>query len=1150
MNARSTHVESEGAGPSSSAGKTSSGIFLSTLFYRNQRLLVLTIIIAIAGGVAAINSLPRLEDPRLNNRNAVVVARFPGASAERVEALVTERIEETLQEIPEIDTVESVSRAGVAVLNIELHGRITDVDSAWAKARDKLSEADLPDGLPQPELDDLRGATSYTMLLGLTWQDLHQQADGEIQQRESSLAWSEADRLALLRRLADDLKDRLQIVPGTEYVRLFGAPAEEILVTIDPELATAAGVSAQEVADRLAAADAKLPAGTLRGARDRRQVEVVGQFRTLQRISQVPITQDQHGQLLRVGDLATAEKTFRKPSREVALINGQRGVMIAARIEPGRRVDLWAEKARQAVNNFEGGLPPGIRLHRMFDQSTYTTTRLNNLAMNLLIGALVVMAAVLITMGWRSALMVGSALPLSISFALFLMQIVGLSLHQMSITGLIIALGLLIDNAIVVVDEVSRHRREGVGSEQAIGHSLQHLFVPLLGSTLTTVIAFMPIVLLTGNIGEFVGPMGISVVLALLSSFFVSMTVIPTLAGLFAPVGLRDQAAAQHKSAGPLTTLSLWLRHGFSNRWLSRWFSRSVFYAVKYPAWGLVAGLILPAMGFLVAGGLRDQFFPPADRDQFYIQVRLPPEASLEHSRQLSEQIGALVLGTEGVEAVHWLIGASAPSFYYNMLMKEDDTPNYAQALVTTAAAEQTPALVESLQSRLDRSFPGAKIVVRLLGQGPPVEAPLEFRVFGPNLAELRRLGDELRRRLASNPEVLHTRAQLQGGSPKLWVVAGEEETTRAGLDLRQVAKQLDANFEGSVGGSVLEQTEELPVRVRYAQGRRQSPDHLADLNLTVANGDYWLPLSALGDIELRPELAGIPRRDGIRCNTIQAYIHSQALPKEVQWAVQQQLNKTNFQLPPGYRLEFGGDAEEQGEAIASLSAYLSVLVLLMLTTIVLSFGSFRMAMLIVVVAVASVGMGLLAVRISGYPFGFMATIGMAGLIGVAVNDSIVVLAGIRAADPAGLADPKTITSVVLGSTRHVVSTTLTTIGGFFPLLIDRGGFWPPLAVVMAGGVAGATLVAVYFIPAGYTLTVWASRWLTQQPTHQQPTNTQTTRRQTAGEDLSGQSLTSKKRTSKSPAHPDQSREYQLSEHQRQGDRSPVPDRRVPAQQV
>jgi multidrug efflux pump subunit AcrB len=360
--------------------------------------------------------------------------------------------------------------------------------------------------------------------------------------------------------------------------------------------------------------------------------------------------------------------------------------------------------------------------------------------------------------------------------------------------------------------------------------------------------------------------------------------------------------------------------------------------------------------------------------------------------------------------------------------------------------------------------------VVRSFAQGPPVEAEVELELRGPSLAVLQELGETIRQRLGERPEVLHTQATLERGEPKLWVDVDEDEARLAGLTLRDVAAQLESRLEGRQGGSVRESFEELPVRVRTRNEARADRAGVAETQLLgTAAGTDWIPLAALGDLELRPEIGGITRCDGERCNQVRAYLRAGALPIDVTNAVLVSLEESDFRLPAGYSLRVGGDSEEQAAAVSSLLTYAPVLGVLMVATVVLSFRSAALAALLFAVAGLSAGVGLLATWVSGFPFSFNSILGTAGLIGVALNDSIVVLAAIRAEPRAREGQIDAVVEVVLACSRHVLSTTLTTIGGFLPLLLFVGGdFWPPLAIVLAGGVAGATVLATVFVPAGY----------------------------------------------------------------------------------
>ncbi len=1020
---------------------------LSTLFFRNRHLLTLSIVIILVAGLSALVNLPRIEDPRITHRNPRILTVLPGASAARVEALVTEKLEDKLKEVSEIKEIESTSRAGVSLINLELQDAIDrrENEAVFSKIRDKLADAerDLPPGASKPDFDDKRGAVAFTLITAITWRS------------------DDRPQLGILNRLAEELADRLRNVPGTEIVRLYGEPEEEITVTVDPGELAALGLSAPQVSARIAAADAKRPAGVLRTPERDVMMEVVGELDSIQRIAAIPLLDNGTGGMVKLGDIATVAKDWQDPPREIALTEGARAVFVAARVEQAVRVDSWAQAAREVVQTFTADVDDGLGVEIVFDQSRYTEARLSSLGGNLIAGALVVILVVLVGMGWRAALIVGAALPLSAGAALFGLTFFGQQIHQMTIFGMIIAIGLLIDNAIVITEEVRKQLCAGLAPKAAVAAAVGHLFTPLLASTLTTLLGFMPIFLLPGNVGDFVSPIAISVVLALIASFFISMTLIAALAGLFLGPGAAGKT-------------SRWWQDGLASRSLARAYRKALLAAVKRPLLAVLAACVLPVAGFGLATTLGHQFFPPADRNQFEVEVWLPNDASLARSADYARRIEAVIREQEGIESINWLVGGSFPSVYYNLVMNKDDKPAYAHAIVLADNLARANALIPRLQAELDARFPQAQIVVSPFGQGPPIDAPISFRLVGPNLERLKHYGDELRRVMYSVPAVLHSQATVLGGEPKLWFEADEYKTRLAGLALDELAGQFQGNLEGRVGGSLLEDLEDLPVRIRYGHAERSSLDNIASLNLVspqVVAGNGWIPAEAIGEMAIRPELSSITRRNNERVNNIRGYITQGALPIEVTDAILRKLEEEGFTLAPSYRLEVAGDSEEQRQAIGHLMTYLPVLLVLMVATVVLSFRSAILAGFIGAVAVMSIGLGMLSLWISGFPIGFNPILGSAGLVGVAINGTIVVLAAIRANPAARVGDPQAVVDETLGSTRHILSTTLTTMGGFLPLLLFTGGdFWPPLAVVIAGGVGFAVILALLFTPAIYCL--------------------------------------------------------------------------------
>ncbi|MBK8979947.1 MAG: efflux RND transporter permease subunit [Planctomycetes bacterium] len=1022
---------------------------MSDLLWRKPRLLVSTLALIAVAGLSALQVLPRAEDPTLTARFGNVFTAWPGADAARIEALVTDPLEDELREIEEIALLQSSSLAGSSTINIELADDVTEVDEVWSRVRDRLADAaaKLPAGAGTPEFDEVENS-AWSLIAGLRW------------------TLPTEPNLAILGRLAEELADELRGVSGTKAVEVFGEPREEILVEVDPVRLAAHGLEPRDVAEAVRRADAKVSAGRVHGDRNDLLLEVSGEIESLDRVATLPVLAGEDGRFVRVGDLARVRKAALEPASTLALLSGQPGIAVAARLSDGRRVDTWAIGARAAVERFRAGLPRGVEVVSLFDQSRYTDRRLADLLVNFLLGAGLVAVVVLLTMGWRSALIVGSALPLNSLIVLAGMSLLGVPIHQMSVTGLVIALGLMIDNAIVMVDEVRHRLDHGRSIGAAIRATVQAMAVPLGGSTITTVLAFMPLVLMPGATGEFVGSIAISVIVALIGSLALSLTVVPALAGWLERVGRRPTGSEPLRSAWRRA----W-RHGLDAGPLSHGYRRLVRAMFARPLLGIASAIVLPVVGFLHFGDLEEQFFPSADRDQFQIELRLPWQTPIAETRRAALVARDAVLQHPLVEDVHWFLGESAPRFYYNILDGRRGLPFYAQALVQLRSDQGSLPAVQEIQELLDRALPDLQALARPIEQGPPVDAPVELRVFGPDLDTLAEMGQQLREILADTPGVVHTRAQLEDGQPKLRVRLDDETARLAGVDNVDVADRLLARTDGVLGGSLVEGTEELPIRVRVADADRRDLAAIATTDLPRAGGGST-PLAAVAGLELVPEPASIPHRDGRRCNTVQAYVVAGTLPSIVVADVQRTLAERGFAIPAGYRLAWGGEAAERDKAVGSLLAAAAVLMVLMAAALVLSFDSFRLAAVIGLVALLSVGLALGSLWVFGYPFGFMAIIGAMGLVGVAVNDSIVVLTGLAHDAAARRGSLDAATEVVVRCTRHLLSTSLTTVVGFAPLLIAGGGFWPPLAIAIAGGVTGATWIAVTLVPAMFSLLV------------------------------------------------------------------------------
>ena len=1056
--------------------KTSKSSWISRIaerFYDDPRLTVLTIMMAIASGVSSLLVLPQMEDPLLTQRAANVTTIYPGAEAEKVESLVTEKIEEKLREVAEIKRLRSQSRAGVSFIAIELRDDIYEPDPIWSKIRGKIEDsiAFLPQGASRPEFDDL-DISAYAWI-------------GAVVAESTTGA-----NISQLRRNARELKDQLLALGGTKNVDLFGDPGEEIVIELDPERCVALGLSPAQVARDIAARDVKSASGLIRDSKSETVVQFRNEFSNLEDIKSAALRTTDIGNGLTLQEVANVQRGTPEPVATKMILDGKVGVVFGVMLRPEVRIDLWTKEAEQVVTNFAEQLPVGVDLAEIMKQQDYVHERMANLTNNLWISIVAVALTTLFFLGWRSSLLVTATLPIASLMVLAGMRALNIPIHQMSVTGLILAMGLLIDNAIIAADEIGIGLSRGLSPREAVEDMVARLFGPLVASTVTTALSFAPIALMEGPAGEFVSAIAITVILAISSSLLLALTVLPATAAWL--LGRMKREVGEHPVEvfdRRQNSFSHWWGHGFYHTVVHRGYDQFLRVIFARPWLGIAIGVSLPIAGFGFATQLKEQFFPPADRDQFHIEVELSAQASIAETERVSTQIDSVLREEKRVESIAWFLGESVPPFYYNVIARRKNAPNYAQAIVTLENNRDVQELIRSLQNDLNRDFPEARILVRQLEQGPPFAAPIELRLYGQDLKRLEQIGGELQRVLSEQPTVVLAHSTLSEMRPAASISVDVQQANWAELTEQEIADQLFARLEGLPAGMIIEETEQVPVRLRMAKDRRESLESLRNSELirfassrsqassAGANSSLLsesLPLSSVASIRLEPQRALITRYNGVRMNEVQGYIVAGTLPSVALKGFQESLKESGFKLPPGYRMDFGGESSERDQAVGRLLANVSILSIGMVLSLVLALSSFRLAALIGAVAVLSVGLGLGSLWLFGYPFGFMAIIGTMGLIGVAINDSIVVVAAIVANKKAAAGDANEVVNTVMEVTRHVLATTATTVVGFVPLILAGGGFWPPLAVAVGAGVLGATLIALTFVPC--TMLLFAQR--------------------------------------------------------------------------
>ena len=1016
---------------------------LSNLTYRQPRYAILVVLMVIATGLSSLLNLGRQEDPTITNLFGTITTAFPGADPERVESLVSIPIEESLEEIPEIDLIESASRPDVSVVTIELSPTLPDrrIEQIWAEVRDAVADAQrlFPDGVLSPDIDT-NGIGAYSAVVSV------------------SLSSPDAP-LSSANRFAETIADRMRGIPDTRIVSLFGVPEEEVLVSVDPYEAGAVGISIGDIATQIQAADGKVLAGRLSNANSDVSLAVSGEIKQLDRVRSVVLRETGDGEGLRVESVATVSRGPREPASEMALVNGHPAVLIGILAQEGVQIDRWMAFVKEEVAAASDRAPRGYQVDLLFDQSIYTVERLTEVGINMAMGMAIVVAVLFVTLGLRAALIVTLIMPMVSLATVATLAAIGLPLHQMSVTGLIVSLGLVVDAAIVMTNLVGRWIREGLSRAEAVAKSVKRLAGPLFASTFTTILSFTPMMILPGAAGDFVGSIAIAVAVMLIWSLVFAMVLTPALSGLLLADGEARFSGGIY--IGPLARLFRWI----------------IRLALANPFRSIAIAFILPVIGFAMAPKLTPQFFPTVERNQFYIDVEMSSRASIDYTAATVREMDALLRSTDEITETYWMIGGSAPGFYYNIVGGRSDEPGFAQAMVTTQSSRATVQAIPKLQAELNRKFPEARVIVRRLVQGPPVEAPVELRIVGQDLSVLRQTGEELQSIMSGQPTTVVARSGIVAGTPRIRYHIDEEEARRLGLEVSSIAQQLELGLNGITSGSMLEGTEQIPVRIRFSEDIRADLGAVNDMPIFLPpaqqpGGDEFgfsaVPLSSLAEPVVEASKTTIYRRNAERVNTVQAFIPPDILPEQALKDTLAAVEDAEFTLPAGYRLEIGGDSDQRDDTVRDLLSPLGLIVALTVATAVLTFNSFRLTMGVLLVAAMCAGLSLFSLALAQFPFGINAVIGVIGSVGVSINAAILIITSIQENPKAASGDLDAAADEVIANGRHIFSTTLTTFGGFVPLILADGLFWPPFAVAIAGGVLLSSTIAFFYTAPMY----------------------------------------------------------------------------------
>ncbi|MCA3561464.1 MAG: efflux RND transporter permease subunit [Aestuariivirga sp.] len=1000
-----------------------SGFNLSEWALKHRSITIYLMILAVIAGLASYYRLGRSEDPSFIIKTMVVQAQWPGATSEETLKQVTERLERTLQETPHLDFLRSFTRAGVSTIFVNLDGKTNaqEVADTWYHVRKSVGDMrhTLPAGVLGPGFNDDFGDT-FGIIYGVT-------ADG-FNNRE-------------LRDHVERLRDKLLGVPDVSKIELLGVQDEQIYIEFSMEELANLGIDRSQLLAALQAQNAIRPAGQIETGDESIALRVSGAFESEQDIANVNFAVG--GRMLRLADIATVRRGFSDPPQPLFRVNGEPAIGLAIAMRDGGDILTLGKNITAVMNDAKAELPLGIEPILVADQAVTVDHAISEFMESLWQAIAIILAVSFISLGVRPGLVIALAIPLTLAIVFVVMDFVSIDMQRISLGALIIALALLVDDAMTTTDAMLTRLGEGDDKVPAATFAYRTYAYAMLAGTFVTMAGFVPVGFAASSAGEYTFSLFAVVSIALLVSWFVAVVFAPLL-------GIAILKPPKKKEGGP----------GIVFRAYRGFLAAAI--KVRYLTIAVTIGMFVASI--LAMPLIPRQFFPSSDRPELLVDLSLPQNSSIFASESAVERFDALLKDDPDVERWSSYVGRGAIRFYLPLNVQ---LPNdfFSQAVIVTKDVAARDRLQKKLQEALARDFPNAVARVYPLELGPPVGWPIQYRVSGSNLSKVREIALQLASTVSSNPNVENVNFDWLEPARQLRIRIDQDEARQLGLSSQAVARILDTVVSGVPVTQIRDDIYLVNVVARATGDQRVSLDGLRTLQVPLPNG-RTVPLAQFATFDYEQEYPLIWRRDRTPNLTVQSDIRPGVLPEEVVSALDKPIAELSKTLPAGYAITVGGTVEESAKSQASVIAVVPVMLIIMLTVLMFQLQGFQR--LIMVLSVGPLGLiGVVgALLLSGRPLGFVAILGILALLGMITKNAVILLGQIDAERAAGKDVWHAAVDASAARFRPIMLTAISTVLGMIPIAWTV--FWGPMAFAIMGGLLVATVLTLIFLPTLY----------------------------------------------------------------------------------